>query len=51
MIFLLQQHALLNRVENATNEAERIKLREISQRQSFAATLLPIRTVGVQVII
>lgn len=45
---LKKQHALLNRVENATNEAERIKLREISQRQSFAATLLPIRTVGVQ---
>jgi GMP synthase (glutamine-hydrolysing) len=46
---LKKQHALLNRVENATNENERTELRKISQRQSFAATLLPIRTVGVQV--
>ncbi|XKL68636.1 hypothetical protein PGB90_006405 [Kerria lacca] len=45
---LRKQHALLNRVENATNEAERTELRKISQRQLFAATLLPIRTVGVQ---
>lgn len=37
-------------MENATNEAERTELRKISQRQLFAATLLPIRTVGVQVI-
>lgn len=48
-VFFSQQHALLNRVENATNEVERAELRKISQRQSFAATLLPIRTVGVQV--
>lgn len=45
---LQKQHALLNRVENATNEEERSELRRISQRQTFAATLLPIRTVGVQ---
>lgn len=45
---LKKQHALLNRVENATNEEEREELRKISQRQTFAATLLPIRTVGVQ---
>ncbi len=36
-------------MENATDETERLELRKISQRQLFAATLLPIRTVGVQV--
>ena len=46
-----REHALLNRIENVTTEAERERLDEISARQKFMSTMLPIRTVGVQVII
>lgn len=46
-----QSHALLNRIENATSENERKFLREISSKQKMAATLLPIKSVGVQVCI
>lgn len=46
---LLQKHALLNRVESVTCEEERIELRKTSNKQHLAATLLPIRSVGVQV--
>lgn len=45
---LQKKHALLNRVEDATNEAERQQLRRISSHRHIAATLLPIRSVGVQ---
>ncbi|KAK0082788.1 hypothetical protein PV325_009827 [Microctonus aethiopoides] len=45
---LQKKHALLNRVESATNEAERQQLRRVSSNHHIAATLLPIRTVGVQ---
>ena len=45
----LQRHALLNRVESVTNDAEREILRKVSTKQQLAATLLPIRSVGVQV--
>lgn len=45
---LKKKHGLLNRVEGATSEAERQHLRQISSRRQFAATLLPIRSVGVQ---
>lgn len=46
---LQKKHALLNRVEGATNEAERQQLRRVSSHRHIAATLLPIRSVGVQV--
>ncbi|XP_076274979.1 GMP synthase burgundy isoform X2 [Rhynchophorus ferrugineus] len=43
-----KKHALLNRVETVTTEEERSVLRRISSKQRLAATLLPLRTVGVQ---
>ena len=46
---LEREHALLNRVEAVTTADEREKLAEISAKNKFASTLLPIRTVGVQV--
>ncbi|KAJ8926510.1 hypothetical protein NQ314_021112, partial [Rhamnusium bicolor] len=45
---LQKKHALLNRVEGVTNDEERTMLRRISSKQKLAATLLPIRSVGVQ---
>ncbi|KAK6630444.1 hypothetical protein RUM43_014789 [Polyplax serrata] len=45
---LLKKHALLNRVESVTSEAERNMLKKVSSSQHLAATLLPIRSVGVQ---
>lgn len=44
-----KEHALLNRIEAATSEEDRQLLEELSNRNQFLATLLPIRTVGVQV--
>jgi GMP synthase (glutamine-hydrolysing) len=44
-----QNHALINRIENATSEEERRQLQVISSKNQLAATLLPIRSVGVQV--
>lgn len=46
---LQKKHALLNRVEGATSEVERQQLRRVSSHRHIAATLLPIRSVGVQV--
>lgn len=45
---LQKKHGLLNRVESATSESERQHLRRVSSRRHIAATLLPIRSVGVQ---
>uniref|UniRef100_A0A336KDS9 GMP synthase (glutamine-hydrolyzing) n=1 Tax=Culicoides sonorensis TaxID=179676 RepID=A0A336KDS9_CULSO len=45
---LNKKHALLNRVVNTTTEEEQQELIRISQRIKLAATVLPIRTVGVQ---
>ncbi|KAG5343168.1 GUAA synthase, partial [Acromyrmex heyeri] len=45
---LQKKHALLNRVEGATSEIERQQLRRVSSHRHIAATLLPIRSVGVQ---
>lgn len=45
-----KEHALLNRIEAATSEEERQLLEELSNRNQYLATLLPIRTVGVQVL-
>ncbi|TRY79500.1 hypothetical protein TCAL_17083 [Tigriopus californicus] len=42
------EHALLNRVDSITTIEERAKLGEISKKQKYLSTLLPIRTVGVQ---
>lgn len=41
-------HALLNRIDSITTEEERAELTSITRRQKYTATLLPIRTVGVQ---
>lgn len=46
---LQKKHALLNRVEGAISESERQHLRRISSIYHLTATLLPIRSVGVQV--
>jgi len=43
-----KEHALLNRIEAVTTEEERRDLSAKSARQKYTATLLPIRTVGVQ---
>lgn len=43
-----KKHALLNRVENASSEKERCILEKISCKQRLVASLLPIRSVGVQ---
>lgn len=43
-----KEHALLNRIENVTTEEERVELAAKSARQKYTATLLPIKTVGVQ---
>jgi len=43
-----KEHALLNRIEAVTGEEERATLAEKSRKQKYTATLLPIRTVGVQ---
>ena len=45
---LEKDHALLNRITEITSEEERRRLCEVSSKQKFKATLLPIRTVGVQ---
>ncbi|XP_011305061.1 GMP synthase [glutamine-hydrolyzing] [Fopius arisanus] len=45
---LQKKHALLNRVEGATSDGERQCLRRVSSSHHIAATLLPIRSVGVQ---
>lgn len=45
---LQKNHALLNRVTNATSKEQQDKLEEISKRMKVTATLLPIRSVGVQ---
>jgi len=41
-------HALLNRIEGITTEEERAELTTVTRRLKYVATLLPIRTVGVQ---
>jgi len=43
-----RDHALLNRIESACSELERRRLREVTLDRKYGATLLPIRTVGVQ---
>lgn len=43
-----KNHALLNRVSNATSEVEQQTLIEISKKMQITATVLPIRSVGVQ---
>ncbi|EEB14877.1 GMP synthase, putative [Pediculus humanus corporis] len=45
---LLKKHALLNRVDSVTSEEERSVLKKVSSSHNLAATLLPIRSVGVQ---
>lgn len=43
-----KEHALLNRIENVTTEDERAVLSGKSKKQKYTATLLPIKSVGVQ---
>ncbi|XP_048482336.1 GMP synthase [glutamine-hydrolyzing] isoform X2 [Plutella xylostella] len=44
----VKSHALLGRVANASTAAEQAELRRISSKTPVAATLLPVRSVGVQ---
>ena len=44
-----QPHALLSRLKSRTSEQEQAELSSISESDAFTATLLPIKTVGVQV--
>jgi hypothetical protein len=44
-----QKHALLNKIENATSESDRSFLKSFSEKYKFTSTLLPIKSVGVQV--
>lgn len=43
-----KKHALLNRIENCTSEEERQELHRITLSQTLYATLLPVKSVGVQ---
>ncbi|KZS15510.1 GMP synthase [Daphnia magna] len=43
-----KEHDLLNRIEIGTSEEERLLLEVLSSHNQYVATLLPIRTVGVQ---
>ncbi|GAB6018698.1 hypothetical protein CHUAL_000374 [Chamberlinius hualienensis] len=43
-----KKHALINRIVSATSTEDREHLKRISSRQQLTATLLPIKTVGVQ---
>lgn len=45
---LQKNHALINRVTGATSEAEQKELLRISANSDIQATLLPVRSVGVQ---
>ena len=45
---LEKDHALLNRIYEITSKEERRRLCEVSSKQKYKATLLPIRTVRVQ---
>ncbi|XP_032591943.1 GMP synthase [glutamine-hydrolyzing] [Drosophila grimshawi] len=44
----LKNHALINRVTGATSESEQTELLRISANSDIQATLLPVRSVGVQ---
>ncbi|KAF9788835.1 hypothetical protein SFRURICE_018411 [Spodoptera frugiperda] len=44
----VKSHALLGRVANASTPAEQAELKRISSKSPVAATLLPVRSVGVQ---
>lgn len=48
---LEKNHALINRVSGATTEMEQHKLIAISSFSQIQATVLPIRSVGVQGIV
>ncbi|CAD6997005.1 GMP synthase [glutamine-hydrolyzing] [Ceratitis capitata] len=45
---LLKNHALINRVIGSTSESEQKELKRISSSDKIQATVLPLRTVGVQ---
>ena len=47
--FFPQSNALLSRVESTTSTDERKMLHQISQTDKLKSTLLPIKSVGVQV--
>ena len=49
-MFSLGRTLILNpKIQAVTGEEERVVLAEKSRKQKYTATLLPIRTVGVQV--
>jgi len=45
---VIKNHALLDRIDGCTSKEEQTELKRITSNNKFAATLLPIRTVGVQ---
>lgn len=47
--FILQPHNLISKIVNSTTVEERAFLEQISADESLTATLLPVKTVGVQV--
>ena len=49
LFLFFQPHNLLNKIKTSTSEKEQEQLMKISQEDSLYATLLPIKTVGVQV--
>lgn len=51
VILTFQPHALVNRVKNGLSPEEQENLLRISKTQNYSTTLLPIKSVGVQVCI
>merc|ERR1711972_440751 len=45
---VIKNHALLDRIDGCTSNEERAELERITSKNKYSATLLPIRTVGVQ---
>ena len=50
LFFFLQPHSLFSRVKSSLTEDERERLLQITVKYNMGATLLPIKSVGVQVI-
>ena len=49
VLFLFQPHSILNKVKSGTSEKEQELLSAITVEDQLTPTLLPVKTVGVQV--
>ena len=49
IILLFQKHSLIKKIEESISESERERLHSISVNNKLYSTLLPIKSVGVQV--